>query len=825
MNFIKQQTNTQKEYLVEISEWSVANQSASVSFEYQVDAERYYDFFYFSMDGSTDYLLRADQQLTWAKVSFQFKTAGFHTLQWFYVKDSSKDEGEDRAKIRKITVTGAVDKEVVLRCEQCPKGTYSDGTVPCAECAPGTYADEAGLTTCKICPPGKISFSGATECFLADVACIESDYSYKYSSDCDNGSRTKQYFWIEPKSCNESRNDSVQLPPDEIVSCNDTLKCSTGMKKTIVGSSQTCTYCEPGSFNDHGNYDSVATRSLSHSETECEACKVNEASRVNIVHLYDVLGGVFTPYTSKCTGECISSIGWRDIGAVGLDSGVGNGKSVASLFFEDNLPSVSLDDDISPYFRVRLFLSCPSGSANRVDFLVDGISRKSIFCSGCQAFDQNNGWQTVDVPLTMTERKKKPLTFTIMFVSTDAMSSRNESFYCDRAVVSTVSLFGVVGSGGAVVCETCKGGYYPKLDQCLECSAGTYSIAASATCETCMAKQFSYNASEQCYNCGSGQTSTPGSALCSWIDQDVCALNGTVSNADRRFEFNKLGQLLADSRFFTTTLMDAVFYFDICKGRNTNQPRTLRSFQNNIFSLQDLQLLTMNGLLGMSSSQDISESVCPPSSLACIRYRNGQVVDMGNSISLETIYNTNSSVNNVGIGMTLTNYQNVCFNNVTQQDGPSTVKVIAMCSTDSSSASSLSDSPRIRATDATQCNFVLETLSIYGCPLCQGLQDFNRLEGECNKDTRTRSIRFVKKEGLEHKCARGDDLTNTVLSEVCEPNSINTPYWIIGVVIGVGLVILVAISLVAGFLFYKYRDISKKYNQLQEEDTTTNSQL
>ncbi|EFC49624.1 hypothetical protein NAEGRDRAFT_78118 [Naegleria gruberi] len=812
------------EFYVEISQLAVDSGNASVSFEYQVDAEQFYDFFFFGIDSTQDFLMRADQQLTWKKQTFKFNKAGFHTLIWAYIKDSSKDEGEDRAKVRNIVINGSVDKEVVLRCELCPKGSASDGTVPCQKCQPGTYADEEGLDQCKPCAPGKTSFSGSTDCFLADIPCTSADYSYRYGSTCENDLRTMEYFWVSPIICNASNPDSAPLPALSNTKCSETLKCPLGMKKSIQGNIQSCVYCEPGSFNDHDNRNNNETetdtqlRSIQHAETECEACQTNEASKYKVVHIYDVVAGISSPYVSSCTGECMSAIGWRDLGAVGLDSGTSNGKSVAKVLFQ-NMPTVSMEEDVTPYFSTRLFLSCPANSGNRVDFLIDGVVRKSVFCGGCIPFEQDENeieedWMTVDVPLTLTERKKLPLTFEVYFVSVNPVSTVNDTYNCDRAVISKVSLYGVANQGGAVVCKTCAGGKYPLLDECKDCAAGSYSPPGSASCGICNANQFSYNASDRCYDCGEGQTSAKGSQACSWKGQ-VCENTHNVGGADKTFNMNKFSELLGGARFYNPTILDASFYFDICKNPSSVNLRS------NIFNFQEQELYDL--IKPLNSMMEVGEyaSVCPANSYACIRYRNGQVVDFGNSLSMTPILDSH----NVGVNITLRNYQNVCYNNVTGRDGPSMISVIAMCTTDSATESSLADSPRIVATDDSRCNFRLETLSIHGCPLCTE-SNFNRLEGECSSETKTRTIRYARKEGLVNKCARGDgDLTNVVKTEACEPLSITAPYWIVAIVLVVGLVIVIGISIVAVFLYFKYRSMAKKYYSQIRDDDTTNQTL
>ncbi|KAL9656561.1 hypothetical protein ABK040_012144 [Willaertia magna] len=779
---------------VDISEGSVKSGNASVSFEYQVDAELYYDYLNFKIDDG-DSLLRADQQLTWKQVTFKFDKPGTHILKWTYAKDSSKDEGEDRAKVRNIIVNGIVDLEVLTDCEDCPPGYYSDGSHPCAPCPPNTYADEDGTAVCKTCPVGKTSFLGATDCYLADIPCTETDYSYRLDTQCNEQTREKVYYWIEPKICNETRNDSVTLPPNESFPC-DVLTCNNGQKKTENGES--CIYCDAGSYG---------------TGSECKTCANNQASIKKSYIIYDVNSGIIPPnpsvfpFTSTCFGECISQ-GWRDLGNVGLDSGVGNGVSETTILF-DNLPEVSLEKDIQPSFRMKYAMSCKASDSSRLDIFVDGMKRKSISCDQCRDLNNINDsdLKLAEVILTDTERKKAPLSLSVSFV-TNLKLARNDSYDCNRVLVKSIELFGTKSVGGAISCDECVGGKYPVLDSCVDCNAGYASKAGASKCEICKENQFSYNASSTCYNCGTGMTSSSGSSSCHWKNHEVCVLNTTISTAStslwKNFDIKKLGELLSTSTGYTSTdAIDSSFYFDICKGGTHKRSFAILSESGNKRFIKNIV-----------TSSSTFEDVCPSSSLACLKNKNGQVIDLGNSLSVDVIKDTS----NIGLKLTMMNYQNVCFNNATGTDTSASFTINVICVTDSKNVE-----PKITTRDG--CNYIANIYSAYGCPLCNGDADFNRLEGECKADKRTKTIRYIRKDGVEHKCAFGEDLSSTVKEETCEPLSFQTPLWIIAAVLGGCLLVIIVISLIAAVLFFKYRDVSRRYATLQEEHTVDSSRL
>lgn len=56
-------------------------------------------------------------------------------------------------------------------------------------------------------PAGSI---GIQSC-VTNRECQTSDYNVNYTV-CSNGTRASEYYWIEPKTCNSEKNESVRLP-------------------------------------------------------------------------------------------------------------------------------------------------------------------------------------------------------------------------------------------------------------------------------------------------------------------------------------------------------------------------------------------------------------------------------------------------------------------------------------------------------------------------------------------------------------------------------------------------------------------------------------
>jgi hypothetical protein len=74
-----------------------------LSFEYKVEAERYFDFFYLILDNVIR--LSKDRSNGWLNYNITI-APGHHTIQFVYYKDRNTEYGEDKASVRNIRFHG-----------------------------------------------------------------------------------------------------------------------------------------------------------------------------------------------------------------------------------------------------------------------------------------------------------------------------------------------------------------------------------------------------------------------------------------------------------------------------------------------------------------------------------------------------------------------------------------------------------------------------------------------------------------------------------------------------------------------------------------------
>lgn len=82
-----------------------ANEGEIVSFDYKVSTERTYDKFMFKIDGTT--IATYSDVIDWSNFSYAL-TAGEHTLEWTYQKDSSVDRNDDTVWLDNVYVGAPV---------------------------------------------------------------------------------------------------------------------------------------------------------------------------------------------------------------------------------------------------------------------------------------------------------------------------------------------------------------------------------------------------------------------------------------------------------------------------------------------------------------------------------------------------------------------------------------------------------------------------------------------------------------------------------------------------------------------------------------------
>jgi len=134
------------------------------------------------------------------------------------------------------------DNELIVVCDACPEGTYSNEqsddianctklctpgycpkNITCPLCEPGTYNDQINATDCRSCPPGFVSeVSGSINCTACGAGYVNNSINTACNP-CPSGYFTR---W---------RNDGHCYP------------CAPGSYSPSA--SGFCTQCPPGTFN------------------------------------------------------------------------------------------------------------------------------------------------------------------------------------------------------------------------------------------------------------------------------------------------------------------------------------------------------------------------------------------------------------------------------------------------------------------------------------------------------------------------------------------------------------------------------------------------
>eukprot|EP01080_Neovahlkampfia_damariscottae_P001374 gene1374-11995_t len=487
-------------------------QYGNLTFEYQVDAEPYYDRFNFYIDSVEKF--RKSTQLTWKKVSYVL-APGAHVLEWKFTKDFVTTVGEDKAKLRNIKITNVYD--VALTCDDCPPGSYSEiGSSNCTLCPAGTYNPIAGASNCVDCPPLEDSFPGAIKCHVKAPACNSHDYYPTYTS-CESNQRYKIYQWIEPILCNKTHESSVQLPNNETVGCIDSCLPGYELQNTQ------CIACGDGMYNKDGK--------------KCITCNSGKFLSLKREYITKFEYPLKSGWKTGCSGDC-SSQGWRMIGDHS-DSGYGNGISNSWLEIPIEINSI-INSTLKPDIHVHYELSCLQ-SSGFLQFWIDGKIIKNKFCSGC-----NSNSEVEIFDLTMGKHTLK-----IDYVSG---LLHDPHFTCNRAVLKNITVHGSP-IGGSDDCFNCKAGtissngaYY-----CDGCFPGTYPNNNQSKCDECEIDTYSNVGFPKCESCGVGMKAPKGSAFCSWPEG-----SGQFSFKNKKYDLlhlinqlkaNKIGTPFSNEKF------------------------------------------------------------------------------------------------------------------------------------------------------------------------------------------------------------------------------------------------------------------------------------
>lgn len=225
-----------------------------VSFVGTVNAETYYDRFYFRIDEETRVLLNNNVN----RQSFNYSlSAGPHVLQWRYAKDDSLSYNDDKATIWDITIDGTT-----FAADKC---------IPLAE------------DTCTC--------TGNTTCDSTSTPCTANDYHWEYAP-CTNGKT--RVIWV--KNADSQCTDGVPPPTSgPVIDCT-AATCPFGSQKNTTGNIITCNTCQPGFYALPG--------------TGCASCEGNTFSAGRNVSACTPCGGGTTANSNHtdCIASCLFSI-------------------------------------------------------------------------------------------------------------------------------------------------------------------------------------------------------------------------------------------------------------------------------------------------------------------------------------------------------------------------------------------------------------------------------------------------------------------------------------------------------------------------------------
>jgi len=450
-----------------------------VEFSYRVNAEYYFDGLEFYVDGWLEMPLTS---FTPGFYTFSTGiTAGFHQLDWWYVKDFSFSSGEDAAFINEIIFSGLAG--TASSCTPCPEGQYAseNGSAVCALCPSDSYAGSVGTAVCTNCTIGTFAYTGSTQCHPSPP-CTDNDWTYLNSS-CLNGKYTAVAQFLQPTICDTS---SFTLPPT--LTDHTCGQCAIGQAQDVNGNCISC----PNGFYSEG-YGSG-----------CTVCPAGSyAAKTLTLDEWDFWPSYIGTY---CLGQCGTS-GWR-LRSNFIDSGSGHGGQVGVTF------EISLTYETPGTLSFNYEFLCDPSHECLLTF-VDRYSSVSdtVYGFGWPGLTPYQYYDTV--PSGVHE-------FVFTFVTYNYL---NETQPHNDSVRIYELQFGGASIGGGTSCQPCPIGYYTSTPSgfCSECSIAHTNNSANTGCIACSGNTFNQGPGQDCYSCGIN-TASVNHTDC--IDSCIFTLNG-----------------------------------------------------------------------------------------------------------------------------------------------------------------------------------------------------------------------------------------------------------------------------------------------------------
>ncbi|XP_001629472.2 endosome/lysosome-associated apoptosis and autophagy regulator family member 2 [Nematostella vectensis] len=768
---------------------------SSVSFTYRVDGRKCYRN-YLGCDGlaffvdNKEMMSYEGMQFDWNTFSVNL-TAGYHQLKWVYRKSCysfPKPGLLDKAYIQSITLVGT--DEPKSTCSQCPAGSYSSspGSASCKKCDYLTYQPDVGQTSCLPCPDNKVSMLGSHICYPMRN-CTDDDLILSPGplDSCVKGP-SGIYQTIKPRYATVRINNKdhalCSLPNNDVTPVKKPCRCQPGYEIVSNGGKYMCQQCMNGLHSVDG--------------IKCAECPPGQVALLGKHYYTWSEDSLPEGFSAGCAGDCAIKSGW-----------ISSGDHIRTSRVIGNVDSYLLSPEFEIISNLAMInftcaVTCNiTGAQSSVEgqhladinfcnlvfqVWVNGSIVDEVNCTKPKGSYMYRHETTRDGRFVRHSYvlKNRTYTFRWMFQQADELRSSSASF---EAKVANISVIGVKG-GSAMNCTKCAGGSYSVAgNDCQFCGTGDYSQPGWSKCKPCPSGTFTdVPGSSECLRCGANTVSLP--------TRDGCTTNNCTFSPAEGVEYD-LNELSRDfgpmfevlsyqtggkssaqrsKRFISSHRWppyNPSFYVNLCTVNHENNSCTFRKSRSSVReSLPVMACRTswwgqtdtsLGKVIGFLPRKDIRSGVTVEILHGDKCYTSEPNAKLNATIDL--ICDPNAGIGNPG------------------PEGNYTQVYRAPCS------------------------YVFAWYSKYACPKCRR-EDFELITSQCVDGQA--NVTYVPRVGCWGD-VEGISTKPRVIRCSYQARVRTVQSSVNKVLIGVGVVVVVALLIVAGYFFWKHRAIRYKY--------------
>ncbi|KAK3697538.1 hypothetical protein QZH41_019779, partial [Actinostola sp. cb2023] len=795
-----------------------------VKFKYRVEGRKCYSN-YVGCDGLGFFVDNKRQmpfignQFVWKTKKFNI-TSGFHQLKWVYRKNcySFPTQGlADKAFIQSITLVGTLEPQT--KCKPCPPGTYSItfGASECTKCDYFKYQSNPGAQSCSNCLVNSYSMLGSAYCIpmfnCTDNDLVKAPESLKKCTKAKDNVYMRKIIpeyssvTIKGKPHTLCVKPASGAPPTENVPCS----CQPGQEYSPdVPAKSVCKPCAKGKHSKDGR-----------NCTKCPSGHVALMGKHVYIWTKDDSGKLPEGFTAGCIGDCSKPDGWYPSGnhirtsrVVGdVNSFIQSGKyeiasNIAYILFNCSV----LCNITQPTSSLHGNHLADINYCNLVfQVWANGSLSDQVNCTkpkGKYVY-RHEGSRDGKIIAHNYPLKKGSYQFRWIFNQQDELKSVSAAF---EAKVFNISIVGVRG-GSAISCTPCGPGYYSVFGNtdCSICPKGKYSQRGSDRCIECKKGTFAdAPGSGECLPCGTTTTNLPARDGCTNNDCKFSPQPGVVE-----YDFSELsrdyGPMFEVLSYQTRSYHRPSFSFTkhkdeerssgrIARGRLSIWPPYSPRFYVNLCSVKHDNTSCTFRTSQLAQRQSLPVMGCRTSWWSRRDTSIGRVIgfkpkkDIASGVMVELLHG------------------DICLRSSNQRYNTT---IDLTCDVDAGVGN---PGPENNYTQVFRppCRYYFKWRSLYACPKCRK-EDFEKVTHECvNGSAKVTIARKVPcwgtLDGLQvgvnmANCSTGstDETVNTLRTTIRTVTTVNK------VLIGVGVVIIVALLIVAGYFYYKHRDIKYKY--------------